>query len=92
MTQQIFEGTWEKVREEIRALDGELAGQHVRLSLERDNAPTNETPAPQTLAERFKGRIGLLSFEPSDLSVRTEELFGDIVMEKNRREPNHDSL
>lgn len=80
MTLQVFEGTWEEVREEIRALDCELAGQHVRIQLESQVANGTDARRP-TLAKRFAGRVGRLNFEPADLSERSEELFGEIVSE-----------
>lgn len=82
MTLQVFEGTWEEVREEIRALDCELAGQHVRIQLESQIANGTDSRRP-TLAERFAGRVGRLDFEPADLAERSEELFGEIVTENH---------
>ena len=66
----VLEGTWE----EIRKQDAELRGHFVRLEVVPDpvNAQANGSVA-KTVAEMFAGRIGTMSFEPTDLAERSEE-------------------
>jgi hypothetical protein len=40
--------------------------------------------SPLTLADRFEGYLGLVSFEPSDAAARASELFADGMVEKHR--------
>lgn len=47
-----------------------------------DEQTTAEQP---TLAERFAGRVGRLSFDPPDLSERAEEYFGKLIVEKHQK-------
>ena len=47
--------------------------------------PPNELPE-RSLAEMLEGRVGRLRFGPADLSTRTEEAFGEIVVEKFRKQ------
>ena len=47
----------------------------------------------QNLAEALKGRIGLLSFEPSDLSSRTGEAYAEYLNEEYRQKHgSHDAV
>lgn len=39
---------------------------------------------PQTLADEFNGRVGMVSSERGDLSTRVKELYGKSIMEKRR--------
>jgi hypothetical protein len=76
MTQQVFEGIWEEVREEIRALDSELAGHRVRLILEQSSESPKSNGMAQTLADRFAGRTGRINSGGSErLSGDTGEKF-----------------
>ncbi len=77
---QILEGTWE----EIAARAEEFNGHRLRVII-LDAKPEKPETEGKTLAELFEGRIGLVSFEPDDVSERTEELFGQIIEEKYRR-------
>jgi hypothetical protein len=43
-----------------------------------------EGEPPRTLADRFEGYLGLVSFDPSDLASRAGELFADGMVEKHR--------
>jgi len=63
----LFEGTWE---EAMRRPDAIPRKAHIRIvEVEESPAETGE----KTLAERFEGRLGLLSFEPADGSERLEK-------------------
>jgi hypothetical protein len=39
---------------------------------------------PRTLADRFEGYLGLVSFETGDMAARASELFADGMVEKHR--------
>ena len=89
MVRQSFEGTWEEIAQHA----AELAGRRVRLTVLED-APkgtppaANGKPAPaQTLDVRMKDYIGSVSSgTPHNTGRRSEEIFGEIVMEKRRKE------
>jgi hypothetical protein len=64
MQNQTIEGTWE----EILQYAPQLSGQNVRLTI----LPSQP---PLTLAQTLKGRVGEVSFEPTDLSERTHAAY-----------------
>ena len=68
---QIIEGTREEVGEQLQKFPEE---QRFRLIALPPLKEQNEDEGP-TLAERFAGRIGRFSFEPADLSERSEEYY-----------------
>ncbi len=83
MTQQVFEGTWEEVREEIRALEHELTGHQVRIVLERAHDAVEATENPRTLADLFTGRTGgIHSGGAERISEQTGAKFTDYVVQK----------
>ncbi len=85
MTQQVFEGTWEEVREEIRALEHELMGHQVRIVLEHEKAGAEPLENPHTLADLFVGRTGgIHSGGAERLSERTGAKFTDYVVQKRQ--------
>jgi hypothetical protein len=85
MTLQIFEGTWEEVREEIRSLDSELSGQLVRIQVERQETTAEAVPA-KSMADLFTGRTGRIhSGGRERLSERVNEEFAE-YLERKRRE------
>ena len=71
----VIEGTREEVEEQLQLFP---KGRRFRLIPlpQPDEHNGNEEP---TLAERFAGRVGRFSFEPADLSERTEEYYGDLL-------------
>lgn len=76
MEQQTFEGTWE----EILLHSSELVSQRVRLTVLRNDA--EDHPAVKTLDTVLRGRVGCISFQPSNLSERTEEAFAELLESK----------
>ena len=82
MEQQIYEGTWEEINTQLAAHQEELRRyRRVRLIVVPQEGPmeTQNETKQQTLAERFAGRIGRLSFEPADLSERTKEAYAELL-------------
>ena len=77
MEQLTLEGTWE----EILRHAPELVGQRVKLTVLSAEEP--QPPAPVTLAEALKGRVGQVQFLPSDLSTRSKSAFTDILSDKH---------
>jgi hypothetical protein len=74
MPNQTIEGTWE----EILQYAPQLSGQSVRLTI-LTPIPTASTPLDQLL----KNRVGEVSFEPTDLSERTHDVYTDLLIQKN---------
>ena len=77
MEQHFFEGTWEDVLRH----GPELTGQRVRLTVLTNNLP--ESQKEITLEQVLKERVGRVEFDPTDLSTRTTEAFGDFLAEKH---------
>ena len=77
MEQQTLEGTWE----EILQHSAELAGQRVRLTILPHQS--SKSPTKQTLAQKLKGRVGRVNFQPSDLSERVAESFTEVLDTKD---------
>jgi hypothetical protein len=75
---QVIEGTREEVEEQLQLFPKE---QRFRLIALPQHDEQNEDDEP-TLAERFAGRVGRFSFEPADLSERTEEYYGELLDKK----------
>lgn len=75
---QVIEGTREEVAEQLQLFPKE---QRFRLIALPKPDEQNEDEEP-TLAERFAGRVGRFSFEPADLSERTEEYYGELLTQK----------
>jgi len=69
---KLFEGTWE---EAINHAGDIPRDKFVQIfSVEKEHKENEEDElGGKTLADLFEGRIGVLSFEPSDLSERAEE-------------------
>ncbi len=76
MEQQILEGTWE----EILQHSAELMGQRVRLTILSDQSSNSSTT--ETLADKLKGRVGRVNFQPSDLSERVGEAFSELLKDQ----------
>jgi hypothetical protein len=80
MSQQVLEGTWDELAEHADELRHH---KNLRLIIEPDDEPKDESNGvQQTLAERFAGRVGQCSFEPSDLSERTGEVYAELLAKK----------
>jgi hypothetical protein len=75
---QVMEGTREEVGEQLRLFPKEQRFRLIALPTP-DEENGGEGP---TLAERFAGRTGRVSFEPADLSARTEEYYGELLKKK----------
>ena len=75
---QVIEGTREEVGEKLQLFPKEQRFRLIALPLP-DEQNGDEGP---TLAERFAGRVGRFSFEPADLSERTEEYYGELLKKK----------
>lgn len=73
---QVIEGTREEVGEQLQRFPKEQRFRLIALP------PIEDQEEGPTLAERFAGRVGRLSFEPTDLSERTEEYYGDLLKKK----------
>ncbi len=76
MEQQKLEGTWE----EILQHSAELTGQRVRLTILSDQSSNSSTT--ETLADKLKGRVGRVNFQPSDLSERVGEAFSELLKDQ----------
>jgi hypothetical protein len=80
----ILEGPWE----EIRKHDSELAGQYVRLQVLPQTEKSTNGNREVSLAEKFAGRIGTVSFEPTDIAENTEKYlaqgFGESSITRNQ--------
>ncbi len=77
MEYQTIEGTWEEILE----YSGELAGQRVKLTVLPPQ--TSSDSNQETLAQKLRGRVGKVNFQPSDLSERVKETFTEILAQKN---------
>lgn len=73
MEQQTFEGTWE----EILLHASEFAGKRIKLTVLSDE--TAEHSDLCSLTKLLEGRVGQVSFHPSDLSEHTGEAFADLL-------------
>jgi len=76
MEQHFFEGTWEDVLRHAP----ELAGRRVRLTVLTTDPPESQDEV--TLDQVLRNRVGRVEFQPTDLSTRTTEAFGDLLAEK----------
>ena len=75
---QVIEGTREEVGEQLKLFPKEQRFRLIALP-----QPVEQTDVEEpTLAERFAGRVGRFSFEPADLSERTEEYYGELIKKK----------
>jgi len=77
MEQRKLEGTWE----EILQHSAELEGKRVILTI-LPSLSSNDSVKP-TLDQVLKGRVGRVNFMPSDLSERVEEIFTEILGNKD---------
>ena len=74
----VIEGTRQEVAEQLKLFPEDQRFRIILLSIISDG---NEDDSP-SLAERFAGRTGRLSFEPTDLSERVEELYSEALNKK----------
>jgi len=79
---QIIEGTRDEIEKQLQLFPKEQRFRLIALPLLEDQ---NEDEGP-TLAERFAGRVGRFSFDPADLSERTEEYYGELLEKKYAKE------
>lgn len=76
---QVIEGTREEVGEQLLRFPKEQRFRLIALPPLDDQDEENGS----TLAERFAGRVGRFSFDPADLSERTEEYYGELLQKKH---------
>ena len=77
MVRQTFEGTWEEIVEHA----AELTGRRVRVTVVE-----NPSEGKPSLEELMSGYVGSVSSEqPHNLSERVEEVFGEIIEEKQNK-------
>lgn len=81
---QLIQGSWKDLcarAEEFKDRDD------LMLIIPGDAETKNGTiKADMSLAEALKGRTGLVSFEPSDLSEDTGKKFAALLLEKHQKE------
>ncbi len=77
----IIEGTREEVAAQLQRFPEEQRFRLIALPFSNGQKEDGEP----TLADRFAGRIGRFSFDPADLSERTEEYYGELL--KPLRQP-----
>ena len=83
---KILEGTWA----EIRAQQPDWENKRLRVEVldapETQNAPSQNAPSTNeddfSLADRLRGRVGTVSFEPTDLAARSEYYYALAMDEK----------
>jgi len=73
MATQTIEGTWE----EILQYSPELSGQRVRLIILPSTIPT-----PIKLHQLLHNCIGVVNFQPEDLSDRTHSAYSEALQQK----------
>ena len=73
METQTIEGTWE----EILQHSPELSGQRVRVTI-----LSSTLKPPLKLDELLRDRIGVVSFQPDDLSDRTHSAYSEALQLK----------
>ncbi len=78
MEQKKLEGTWE----EILQYSAELEGKRVILTI-LPSLSSNDSVKP-TLDQTLKGRVGRVNFQPSDISERVEEVFTELLENKDQ--------
>ncbi len=84
---QLIQGSWATIAEHAQEL---MDRDDLMLIVpgSRDVDSTQLVKEGMTLAEALKGRTGLVSFEPSDLSEDTGRKFTDLlVLQRNSRRP-----
>ena len=74
---QVIEGTREEVVKKMRFFPKEQRFRLVALS-----QPGEQKQEEPSLAKRFTNRVGRLSFDPADLSERTEEYYKELLANK----------
>jgi hypothetical protein len=81
---QLIQGSWE----ELSAYAEEFKNRRdLMLIIPGDAETTNGTVKEgMNLAEALKGRTGLVSFEPTDLSEDTGKKFADLLVERHQKE------
>ena len=82
---KILEGTWA----EIRAQQPDWENKRLRVEVLEETEARNGVAAPEddedfSLAERLRGRMGRVAFEPTDLAARSEEYFAKFMDEEHR--------
>jgi hypothetical protein len=85
---KIWEGTWE----EIASHAEEFKGRRVQLLVFNSSRSANGTvnamqneAEPETLDKALAGYIGTIDGPETDISERSEEIWGQYVEEKHRR-------
>ena len=83
---QWIQGSWE----EISARAEEFKNRDDLILIIPGDAETKNGTIKEgiSLAEALKGRTGLVSFDPTDLSEDTGKKFAALMVEKPRKEPS----
>ena len=86
---KVLEGTWAEIRKQqpdwenkrlrVEVLDGPRETEHNDGAADESVSPDDEG---FSLAERLRGRVGTVSFEPTDLAARSEHYFAQLMDEK----------
>ena len=81
---QLIQGSWE----ELGARSNEFKDRDDLLLIipGEAEAKNGDVKEGMSLAEALRGRTGLVSFEPTDLSEDTGKKFADLLVEKHRKE------
>ena len=74
----VMEGTRQEVAEQLQLFPEDQRFRLILLSI----ANVDNQDDSSSIAERFSGRTGRFSFEPADLSERTEELYNEALRKK----------
>ena len=83
MVRNAFEGTWEEL---LRRGD-QFTGRRVRLTVLDEVQANDAAPTADSLGKLLAGYIGAFSsLAPSNRAERVEEIWGDAVVEKHRKQ------
>jgi hypothetical protein len=81
---QLIQGSWEEISARAEQFKGR---KDLMLIVPGDTAnPAETSDRALPLSEALRGRTGLVSFEPSDLSEDTGRKFADLLVEKHQNE------
>lgn len=81
---QLIQGSWEEIS--ARAVEFKDRNDLLLIIPGEVDQKHGISKQDMTLAEALKGRTGLVSFEPTDLSENTGQKFTDLLVEQYQRE------
>ncbi len=84
---KVLEGTWAEIRAQQPDWENKRLRVEVLEAPETQDAPLPNGASPEedddfSLAERLRGRVGTVSFEPTDLAERSEYYYALAMNEK----------